>query len=149
MSLSLDGIGAAFDGQNIWVTTYTNGTVQELRATDGTILRTVNIGAGSEPLGVAFDGANLWTANRGAGTVTEIRVSDGTVLGTFNAPDGPYGVAFDGTYIWLSGDLYTQVVRPKDGSLVAQWKINSTTGIAFDGAHVWVSNTNYNSLLKF
>jgi hypothetical protein len=118
-----------------------------LRASDGAVLGTFNVGG--SPVGIAFDGANIWVANRGDGTVTELRASDGKVLGTFSAPDGPYGVAFDGTYIWLSGDLFTQILRPKDGSLVAQWKINTTTGIAFDGAHIWISNTNVGTLLKF
>jgi len=96
------------------VTNYIDGTVSELRASDGTLVRTVNIGAGTEPLGIAFDGADMWVANRGGGTVTKIRVSDGTVLGNFPAPDGAYGIAFDGAYLWISGALYVQVVRASD-----------------------------------
>jgi DNA-binding beta-propeller fold protein YncE len=88
-------------------------------------------------------------ANRNSGTVSKLRASDGAVLGTFSAPDGPYGITFDGNYLWISGALYTMVMRASDGVLVAQWKIPPTTGVAFDGAHVWISNLNQNYITKF
>lgn len=81
--------------------------------------------------------------------MSKVRVSDGTVLGTFTAPDGPYDIAFDGTYLWISGTLYTMVMRGSDGVLVGQWKIPPTTGVAFDGAHVWIANLNQNTITKY
>ena len=90
----------------------------------------------------------MWIANRNGGTVTELRASDGAVLGTFPTPDGPYGIAFDGTYIWVSGDLYTFVLRASDGAQVT-FRTFDAAGVAFDGAHVWMARTNGNRVFKF
>ncbi|HEY6370929.1 MAG TPA: hypothetical protein VIX37_10140, partial [Candidatus Sulfotelmatobacter sp.] len=57
-------------GVNIWVTNYTaGGTVTKLRASDGTLLGTFDVG--TSPLNVAFDGANIWVANEGSNTVSK------------------------------------------------------------------------------
>lgn len=76
---------AAFDGENVWVANgggTGTGNVTKLRARDGTVLGTFNVGLA--PIGVAFDGANIWVANGGDDTVSKLRASDGTLLGTFN-----------------------------------------------------------------
>jgi DNA-binding beta-propeller fold protein YncE len=51
----------AFDGTNIWVTSYGNNTVTELLAATGATVGTYAVGSG--PAGVAFDGANMWVTN--------------------------------------------------------------------------------------
>ena len=142
-------IAIAFDGQNVWITNYLGGSVTELRASDGALIRTVTTGTGFEPFGVAFDGVNIWVANRAGGTLTKIRASDGAILGNFSAPDGAYGVAFDGNYVWVSGDTFVEAVRARDGAVIARWQEPSTTGIAFDGAHIWISNLNQNTVTKY
>src|SRR6202167_3797130 len=48
--------GVAFDGANIWVANFNDGTVSKLQANDGTVVGTFTIGAGVEPFGVTFDG---------------------------------------------------------------------------------------------
>ena len=60
----------AFDGANIWVANTVDGTVTELRASDGATLGTFKVGIG--PTGVAFDGANIWVANFGDSTVSKL-----------------------------------------------------------------------------
>ena len=54
-------LGLAFDGANIWVANDADGTVTELRASDGKTLGTFSDLSGS-PYGVAFDGANIWVS---------------------------------------------------------------------------------------
>jgi len=130
------------------VTNYGGGNVSELRATDGSLIRTVSTGAGNQPLGIAFDGTNMWVANRG-GVVTKIRDSDGTVLGSFTVPTSPYGIAFDGAYLWVSGAYNNIVVRANDGAIVEEWHNDATTGVAFDGAHIWIANLNQNTVTKY
>jgi DNA-binding beta-propeller fold protein YncE len=136
----------AFDGTAVWSTNYGGGTVTKLRASDGKLLGTFQVGYGSA--GIAFDGADVWVANRRSGTVTELRASDGAVLGTFSTLGPPYGVAFDGTYIWVSGDLYLEVLRASDGTVVASRKLQSE-GIVFDGVHIWTAAQAGNSLFRF
>jgi len=58
----------AFDGANIWVTNWGDGTVSKLRASDGANLGTFAVGG--DPNGVAFDGANIWVTN--SGTVSKM-----------------------------------------------------------------------------
>ena len=62
--------GVAFDGANIWVTNSYNNSVTKLRAADGAILGTFNVGTG--PTGVAFDGANIWVTNQDSNTVSKL-----------------------------------------------------------------------------
>ncbi|MGA8762531.1 MAG: hypothetical protein WB562_06540, partial [Candidatus Sulfotelmatobacter sp.] len=75
--------GVAFDGANILVTNFSDGTVSKLRANDGTLLGTFTIGAGVEPFGVTFDGANIWVSNVATSTVTKLQATTGKILGTF------------------------------------------------------------------
>src|SRR6188472_1553643 len=51
----------AFDGTNIWATNAQDDYVTKLRASDGTILDTFDVGRG--PSGITFDGTNIWVAN--------------------------------------------------------------------------------------
>jgi len=92
-----DPTGVAFDGADIWVTNWGNGTVTKLLAATGAVLGTFTVG--SNPFGVAFDGANIWVANSGGGTVTKLLAATGAVLGTFTVGGGPHWVAFDGANI--------------------------------------------------
>ena len=73
--------GVGFDGTNIWVANFGSNTVTKLRASDGAVQGTFNVGS-APSFGVAFDGANIWVGNYGAGTVTKLRASDGAVQGT-------------------------------------------------------------------
>jgi DNA-binding beta-propeller fold protein YncE len=61
--------------------------VTKLRASDGKLLGTFNVG--TYPEGVAFDGANIWVANFGSSNVTKLRPSDGYALGTLQRGKEP------------------------------------------------------------
>src|SRR5262249_50524418 len=50
-------IGLAFDGVNIWVSQWLDGSVARYRARDGALVDTIPVG--SLPAGMAFDGANM------------------------------------------------------------------------------------------
>ena len=52
--------GLAFDGANMWVANFNDNTVTELKASDGSLIRTVP--AGTAPFALAFDGANIWVS---------------------------------------------------------------------------------------
>src|SRR5213594_2361930 len=92
--------GVAFDGANIWTANQLDDTVTELRASDGALLGTFQVGDG--PIAVAFDGSNIWVANSLSNNVTKLRASDGANLGTFAVGSGPRGIAFDGVNIWVA-----------------------------------------------
>jgi DNA-binding beta-propeller fold protein YncE len=141
-------IAAAFDGVNVWVTSYSGGTVTKLRASDGAIAATYTLGTGvPNLLGIAFDGANMWIADRSSSDITKLRASDGAVLGTFALPLGPYGVAFDGWNIWVTGASAVSELRA-DGKRIGDFFFKNTAGIAFDGANIWVATTFDSALNK-
>jgi DNA-binding beta-propeller fold protein YncE len=88
-----------FDGTDIWVGNYGDGTVSKLRARDGTVLGTFK--AGVSPYGIAFDGVNIWIAS--AFQVLEMRPSDGKLLLVARVTQGDTtGLAFDGANIWVA-----------------------------------------------
>jgi len=111
-------IGVAFDGENIWMSAATAGSVVKLRVSDGTNLGTFSVGA--QPMGMVFDGANIWVANSYGNTVSKLRASDGKVLGTFSVGKMPWYLAFDGQNIWVTnvGEATISELRASDGTLI-------------------------------
>jgi hypothetical protein len=71
----LDPFGLAFDGANIWVTTF--DAVTKLRASDGANLGQFSVNA----RGIAFDGSQMWVT--GNGKVTKLG-GGGESLGVFS-----------------------------------------------------------------
>ncbi len=130
--------GIAFDGENMWVANYTDGTVTKIHASDGTNLGTFNVG--TFPFGIAFDGANIWVANPGDNTVSKLRASDGKTLGTFGVGKAPWQLAFDGSNMWVVNAQSSSVtkLRVSDGQTLGTFPVNGAVSIAFDGTYMWV-----------
>jgi hypothetical protein len=130
----------AFDGVNVWVGNYGNGTVTVLRASDGSLVGTYP--AGTTPSGVAFDGANVWVANRDSGSVTRLGATDGSIAGSLGVGGFPQDVVFDGANIWVATGSSQAVVkiRASDGSPLGTFQIGTDAcHLAFDGTYVWVA----------
>jgi hypothetical protein len=133
--------GVAFDGSNIWVANFSDGTLTKLRAGDGAVLGIFLVGASAD--GLAFDGANIWVSNYNENTVTKLRASDGTILGSFPVGQKPQLLAFDGDNIWVanSGDGTVSELRASDGLTLGTFRVGvGPYAVAFDGANIWVSN---------
>ncbi|GAF98528.1 unnamed protein product, partial [marine sediment metagenome] len=77
-----------------------DNTVTKLRASDGSLVGTYNVGR--NPEGIAFDGENIWVANNHGDTVTKLRAIDGSKIGTYSVGNGPKAIAFDGANIWVT-----------------------------------------------
>lgn len=138
--------GFVYDGTNIWVTDYGNGTISKLDSS-GNILLSVNVGCCPEfP---AFDGTNIWVPNI-LGTVSVVRATgalSGTVLATLtgNGLSNPYQAAFDGERILIT--------NPRQGPSLSLWKASDLTpigsfltlqnaqpwGVCSDGVNFWIS----------
>lgn len=133
--------GIAFDGANMWVTNYGDGTVSVLRASDGAQIRTPPVGA--YPWGIAYDGVNMWVANGGGTTVSVLRARDGSPVMTPSVGNAPQNIAFDGANMWVTNlnDDSVSVLNANDGSHVTTLNTGSHPFcIAFDGANMWVTN---------
>jgi sugar lactone lactonase YvrE len=50
----------AFDGLNVWVSTYYGGAVIKLRLSDGATLETIQVPNALSAARLAFDGAHIW-----------------------------------------------------------------------------------------
>jgi hypothetical protein len=119
--------GIAFDGANLWVVDHSNNNVYELRASDGSFLRSATVGHGRDA--VAFDGASIWVTNSLDNTVTRLRTSDGTLLGTYVVGKVPTGVAFDGANLWVvndnDGDGAVTKLRASDGAKLGSFVVGN------------------------
>ena len=136
--------GVAFDGANVWVAN--SNTVTKLRAADGVILGTFDLGS---PWSLAFDGANIWVGQYYGGIV-KLRASDGAILGTFDVGSA-LAMAFDGANIWAVsafGNIVTKL-RASDGTILGTYTVGDHPwGLAFDGGNIWVANWNSNTVSK-
>ncbi len=137
--------GIAFDGANIWVANWGDGTVSKIQATSGTILSTVLVG--DQPYAVAFDGANIWVANEGSGTVSKIQAGNAAVVGTFSVGSQPDALAFDGVNMWVADGGDVTKLRPSDGASLGTFSILSAglfegalSALAFDGTNIWAGS---------
>jgi hypothetical protein len=146
--------GLAFDGANIWTANFADGTVSKVRANDGEILGTFEIGTGFEPYGITFDGANVWISNTAAGSVTKLRASDGKTLGSFAVGPAPGWMTFDGQNAWVpvspsQGPGSIKKLRALDGKTLGSFQVgNNPIAAAFDGGNVWVTNGGANTVTK-
>jgi hypothetical protein len=134
--------GICFDGASIWVTNAGGDTVNELRASDGSLLGTYSVG--DNPRGICFDGANIWVANQYSDNVSKLRASDGSLLGTYAVGTDPNCICFDGANIWVTNYSSDNVskLRARDGSLLGTYAVGSRPlGVCFDGANIWVVNS--------
>jgi DNA-binding beta-propeller fold protein YncE len=94
-------IAITFDGTNIWTANNGDGTVTELRASDGAQVGT--FAAVYSPNAIGFDGTNIVVF--GGTGLARVRASDGTLLDTTNiAGRTIYGLAFDGVNFWGADD---------------------------------------------
>ena len=138
----------AFDGANMWVANWGNGSVVKIRASDGEILDTFPV---SNPFSIAFDGANMWFTNFHSHSVTKMRASDGAVLGVFDVGVDPRYVAFDGLNIWVTSDAGITKLRASDGALVASFAVGGSVfprDLTFDGSNMWITDSDTNSVIK-
>ncbi len=132
------------DGTHVWVTNSHEGTVSEIEASSGTVIRTIPVG--SYPFGVSSDGTHVWVANYEEGTVSEIEASSGTVIATIKVGSYPLGVSSDGTHVWVTneekyaGAGSVSEIEASSGTVIATIKVVEPYAVSSDGTHVWVTN---------
>jgi outer membrane protein assembly factor BamB len=144
----------AFDGTNIWVTSYQDTSVTELRASDGSLVRTVPVGG--ENIAIAFDGTYVWVVVDGLTFtgLTRLRAADGTVEGSYSLGNHYLNnILYDGENIWVCTiDSLLFKLRASDATVLGRQTLNSETSyslsMAFDGTNVWVTNALLNSVTK-
>ena len=144
----------AFDGTNIWVTSYQNTSVTVLRASDGAFVRAVPVGG--QNIAIAFDGTYIWVVVEGYTFtgLTRVRAADGTVEGSYSLGNHYLSnILYDGENIWVcTTDSLLIKLRASDAAVLGRRRLSSdisySLAMAFDGANVWVTNAYLNSVTK-
>lgn len=131
-----------YDGANVWAAN-SNGTVTEVSASTGAIVRTVTVGA--NPANMAFDGANVWVMNSGSNSVSIIQAVTGTVTShALSSCNFPWGAIFDGAHVWTSCHFDNTIEElDSSGNLIGTPILAGSfpSFMAYDGSSVWVSDT--------
>jgi YVTN family beta-propeller protein len=120
------------DGQHLWVTNWSDNSVAELNASDGSLVRIISGPAYhfSGPWKMAADGPDIWVTNSYQ----------------FNEPNG---IAVAGNDIWVASQNGNSVTEfnAKDGSPVrilsgthSQYGFDNSSGIALAGGLILVTN---------
>lgn len=138
-----------FDGAHIWVACAGLNQIEELNASDGEWLRTINpvftgTFSSTTPKNLMFDGQNIWAVNASttAGAVVKVNASSGAVSAPIPAGSGPFAMAFDGSNIWVSNyNNNNMLMIPPSGVPQPILLSNCTQplDVAFDTRYVWVS----------
>ncbi|MFA7191679.1 MAG: Ig-like domain-containing protein [Candidatus Paceibacterota bacterium] len=138
----------AFDGTNMWVTSYVAENSVSKVAPDGTV--TTYTGTGSWPKGIEFDGVNMWTANYLSHNVSKITPS-GTIT-NFSVAGNPDGIAFDGTNMWTANYTGHSASKIEPNGSVTTYSGQAGSypwDIAFDGTNMWTVNYYGGTVTKF
>jgi len=165
----------AYDGLNLWATSYTNGVVYkvsleptyELGASssfgpsslepgraypfpkDPEIVATYAVG--NSPLGVEFDGAKVWIANEADDTVSVLNASTGALVATISVGDSPSKVLFDGSSVWVLNKGDDTVTKIGSESLNVFGTFaggNASVDISFDGSKLWIANEDDDTITR-
>jgi hypothetical protein len=143
-----------FDGADLWVSNFGEGTVSRVRAGDGRVLGTWtgltapadNIATGSSVCVADINAHALYRIDPGLPPGAATAVS--TALGNL-----PTGLAFDGRRIWSTNQSGSvSYVTP---GTVLPWTVTTvsagfgvTLGALYDGSNVWVTDSMANKLHK-
>ena len=137
------------DGRSIWVAIDSDNTITRLRASDGAVLGSFDVG--EDPRGIALAGDCLWVADLGDNTVRKLRASDGSALGLYHVGRSPIGITFDRANVWVanSGSNNVTKLRASDGTMLAEVAVGTAPyAIAFDGVNIWITNQRSDTVTK-
>jgi hypothetical protein len=142
----------ASDGADLWVANNTDGSVTQVQASDGRVMRTLT--GATAAFGVLIAGGAIWiTGANTPGHLYRIDPNTGffTLAQVSNTLDPtPEGIASDGTFIWTA-NVGGSVGRysTNDGSTTNfKMGFSQPDGIIFDGANLWVTDLGDNMLKK-
>jgi len=136
--------GAAYDGENLWISDSENNMVYEIDPETADIIRSFAT-PGSFPTGLAFDSDYLWSADLVSDKLYKINSINGTVELEFASPgDQPKGLAYDGAYLWNadSGTDRIYCIDPITGLEVTSFKSPGLNpyGLAYGGTYLWLTD---------
>ena len=155
VQVSLPGFprGMTFDGEHVWVVTSAADTdLVKLRASDGTIVQSINAGANGFAEYAAFDGISVWITAKNPTRVIRVRASDGSIMPSpvgFSSSSHIESLAFDGEFMWVANGRILQAV-PVSGTGAAGIPLGGEVeAVAFDGTYVWATDSVRGDVSRF
>src|SRR6185369_853061 len=155
LGLTTVGNGPAlikFDGSDLWVANFPDGTVSRVKASDGRVLETWTGATGALGVLVAM-GKVFVTGQWSPGKLYQIDPTQAvTAVTTVTSSLGntTIGIAFDGQRIWtanLGGSVSIVTLNPLSVNTVTTG-FGGCTGLVFDGTNMWVTNNGDSSIKK-
>jgi YVTN family beta-propeller protein len=141
--ISLDDMPTqlACGGGFVWASSESAGTVTQVSAADGDVVRRIPAGGGAS--GLAWGAGALWVANTRDGTVSRIDPRRGvqTALIPVGAGAGPVHVAVGAGGVWVSNELAGTLARidPARRAVVRTLTLgNRPQGLAVVDGSLWV-----------
>jgi DNA-binding beta-propeller fold protein YncE len=152
--VGVEPVGIAFDGTNMWVANFMDGTVSVL-SPSGMQIAGSPFQVGNGPYGIAFDGANMWITNFFDDSVSVLSAATGAQIAGSPFPVGtnPEGIAFDGANMWIvdNGGNDVTELSVATGANVGSSPYATVSGpsaIAFDGKNMWVTNAGTGTIVE-
>jgi sugar lactone lactonase YvrE len=159
--------GVAWDGANVWVTTYQSSPLEwriARLAADGSVEFSFPVPVKSLDdihnfgmSNISSDGETIWANNWNEGVVYQFS-KDGAVLKSFKVPSVnqliPVGIAFDGQTLhvlhWSDKNLYQ---LDRDGNELGKVSLRRLApppdmGLAWDGTYFWVGSKGANRIAR-
>ena len=104
-----------FDGANIWVPNSGSNSISIVRASNGTVLRTLTGNGMNGPWAAAFDGQRVLVTNAtvDVDSVSIWKAADSSEAGNFLLGSGshPFGACSDGVFFWIVLQGKSQIAR--------------------------------------
>jgi YVTN family beta-propeller protein len=140
-------LGMCFDGANVWVANWGNGTLTKL-SVNGANLGTYGVGV--EAAAVCFDGTSIWVVSYLNNFAAKL--NPGTGAGTaYTVGTHPYSICFDGANIWTANRDGTNVTKlnPNTGAVIGTYTVGLLpSAVCYDGASIWVANFGSGNAMK-
>jgi hypothetical protein len=137
-----DPQGLAFDGTDLWLARYYNGSIDRLDPDDLTTLNTysLNVGIGA----MAFSGGSLWICDVGSDEIVEWDIATTAEVGRFSCVEAPADILVIGSLVFVAGGVECAVYSTSGTEQNRFEILGSTRGrrllASFDGM-VAVSNS--------
>lgn len=141
-----------FDGSDLWVANFGDGTVSRVKASDGRVLETWTGATGALGVLVAM-GKVFVTGQSSPGKLYQIDPSQAfgpVTTVTSSLGNTTIGIAFDGQRIWtanLGGSVSIVTLSPLNVTTVTTG-FAGCTGLVYDGSNMWVTNNGDTSIKK-
>ena len=141
------GIAVSPDGEFVYVSNYTEGSVSVIKTADKTVSNTITVGKGPIGVSVTPDGAFVYVSNYSSNTVSVIDTSNHTLIDTIQVGSRPWGVSMtpDGTYAYVSNSSSNtvSVIDTSNHAVIETISVETSprkVSMPNDGAYAYVNN---------